>query len=246
MAEGDETEALDPQTSTENNNLKMEPTVSVQYPVMGTMAEVKLYGNPESAKSAADAIREEFSAVESACNRFDSESEISKLNERAGTEPFKCSDLLWEVLIESKRFYELTDGSFDITVTPLMELWGFYRKRNSLPSAKEISDAKKNVGLNKVIFDTANHTIKFSEPGVKIDLGGIAKGYAIDRAASAAIGKGINCGTINLGGNVRCLNNPPPGRTKYTVGIKDPLNKDNINGSIQVVDCSIATSGNYE
>ncbi len=230
---GDKTEAL-------------EPTVSVQYPVMGTMAEVKLYGNPGSARSAADAIRDEFSAVEAACNRFDPESELSKLNERAGTEPFKCSDILWEVLIESKRFYELTDGSFDITVTPLMELWGFYRVKNSLPSAKEISEAKKHVALNKVIFDTVNHTIKFSEPGVKIDLGGIAKGYAIDRAASAANGKGIRCGTINLGGNIRCLQNPPPGKTKYTVGIRDPFSKDKLNGEVQVLDCSISTSGNYE
>ena len=230
----------------EKKDSKSDAAVYLQYPIMGTMAEIKLYGNPESAKSAADAIRNEFSAVEKACNRFDAESELSKLNESAASEPFKCSDLLWEVLVESKRFYELTGGSFDVTVTPLMELWGFYRKRNSLPSADEISEAKKHVGLDKVFFDTVKHTVKFPDSGIKIDLGGIAKGYAVDCAASAAIEKGINCGTINLGGNVRCLQKPPPGKTKYTVGIRDPFNKDNINGAIHVIDSSIATSGNYE
>jgi len=230
----------------EKGNPEAGPTVHVQYPVMGTTAEIKLYGNPESAKSAADAIRDEFSAVEKACNRFDDDSELSKLNDSAAAEPFRCGDLLWEVLIESKRFYEMTDGSFDVTVTPLMELWGFYRKRNSLPSADEISEAKKHVGLDKVIFDTVKHTLKFSDPGIKMDLGGIAKGYAVDRAASAAVEKGISCGTINLGGNIRCLRNPPPGKTKYTVGIRDPFNKDVVSGTIQVADTSIATSGNYE
>lgn len=230
----------------EKKNSESDAAVHIQYPIMGTMAEIKLYGNPENAKSAADAIRNEFLAVEKACNRFDAESELSKLNGSAASEPFKCGDLLWEVLVESKRFYELTGGSFDVTVTPLMELWGFYRKRNSLPSADEINEAEKHVGLDKVIFDNAKHTLKFPDPGIKIDLGGIAKGYAIDRAASAAVGKGINCGTINLGGNVRCLQRPPPGKTKYTVGIRDPFNKDNINGTIRLVDSSIATSGNYE
>ena len=230
----------------EKKDPETEAAVHVRYPIMGTIAEIKLYGNPESAKSAAEAIRNEFLAVEKACNRFDIESELSKLNGSAASEPFKCGDLLWNVLVESKRFYELTGGSFDVTVTPLMELWGFYRKRNSLPSADEIKEAQKHVGLDKVIFDTVNHTLKFSDSDIKIDLGGIAKGYAVDCAASAAIGKGINCGTINLGGNVRCLQRPPPGKTKYTVGIRDPFNKDRIDGAVQVIDSSIATSGNYE
>jgi thiamine biosynthesis lipoprotein len=230
----------------EKETSKSLAAVSVEYPIMGTMAEIILYGNPESAKSAADAIQNEFSAVENTCSRFDSGSELSKLNESAALKPFKCSDLLWDVLVESKRFYELTGGSFDITATPLMELWGFYRKRNSLPSPEEISEAKNHVGLNKVIFDTVNHTLKFSEPGIKLDLGGIAKGYAIDLAAAAAIRKGINCGTINLGGNIRCMQNPPPGKTKYTIGVRDPFNKSDINGTLQVIDTSIATSGNYE
>jgi thiamine biosynthesis lipoprotein len=90
------------------------------------------------------------------------------------------------------------------------------------------------------------HSVKFSGPGIRLDLGGIAKGYAIDRAAKAAISKGISCGTINLGGNIRCLQDTPPGKEKYSVGVRDPLKKDDICGVIHVTGTSISTSGNYE
>lgn len=223
-----------------------EPAISLQYPVMGTNAEIKLYGNMESAKSAADAIRDELSSVEKTCSLFNPDSELSRLNATAAKEPFKCSSLLWEVLLESKKLYQLTDGSFDISVTPLMELWGFYRKSNALPTPAEIAEAKSHVGLDKVIFDLEQHTVKFPEAGMKLDLGGIAKGYAVDRAALATVSKGISCGTINLGGNIRCLKDPPPGKTKYTVGVRDPFGNSAICGTVQVAGASIATSGNYE
>ncbi len=217
-----------------------------QYQIMGTNVEVKLYGDPEHANSAALIIKNELTAVEKTCNLFDPESELSKLNATAAKEPFKCSDLLWEVLISSRKFYDLSEGSFDITVTPLMELWGFYRKRSTLPSAEEIAEARKHVGLDKVLFDLRKHTVKFTEEGIKLDLGGIAKGYALDRAVDAVISRGKLTGLVNLGGNIRCFPRHLFNKKKYEIGIRDPFGGDGICGSIQVSDTSISTSGNYE
>lgn len=217
-----------------------------QYPIMGTMAAVKLYGDDALTNKAADAIHAELRRVESICNLFDPKSELSRLNKSAAVKPFVCSKTLWNVLLEARHFHQLSDGAFDVTAKPLMDLWGFYRKRQRIPSGEEIVNALKNVGMDKVVFNPKYRSISFTQPGVTLDLGGIAKGYAVDRAADAAKALGLNCGMINLGGNIYCFPVPPPGKNAYTIGIRNPLNKNDICGTINVLDRSIATSGDYE
>lgn len=226
----------------------VETSLCRQYPIMGTMAEIKLSGNAESIEIAADKIQEELSAVEETCSIFNEKSEMSRLNKNAGEKPFVCSDLLWEVLLESKYFYELTEGAFDISMTPLMQLWGFYRKRKTLPSEEEIIEAKKHIGLDKAIFNMEEHSIKFVDPELRFDLGGIAKGYAVDRAAEAAKKCGIASGTINLGGNIYCFqpSSSQSGAGKYAIGIRNPSHKDKLCGKVEVLETAVATSGNYE
>jgi thiamine biosynthesis lipoprotein len=224
-----------------------EPSVIRHYPVMGTMAEVKLYGEEAAAARAADAVQAEFLAVEKACSIFDPESEISRLNERAGKAPVACSELLWGVLVSARRFHAFSDGAFDITARPLMDLWGFYRKRQALPDEAEIAAARQRIGLDKVAFDDAARSIRFLAPDVRLDLGGIAKGYAVDRAVAAAVAQGITAGTINLGGNVACLSAPPPGRDTYHVGIRHPRHRDTLCGRVAISGgLAMATSGDYE
>lgn len=225
----------------------VETSLCRQYPIMGTMAEIKLSGDAKVIEIAADKIQKELSAVEETCSIFNEKSEISRLNKSAGQKPFVCSDLLWEVLLESKHFYELSEGAFDISMTPLMQLWGFYRKTKSLPSKEEMFEAKKHIGLDKVIFNIEEHSIRFIDPELRLDLGGIAKGYAVDRAAKAARKCGMISGTINLGGNIYCF--PPSsrfGEGKYVIGIRDPRHKDKVCGKVELLETAVATSGNYE
>ena len=217
------------------------------FPVMGTIAQYKLCGEPKLVQQAADKVRDTFFEIEKLCNIFDKNSEISQLNHTAANKPFKCSSLLWAVLMESKSAYKLSHGAFDITARPLMKLWGFYRKRgDSLPTTAELKMALKNIGTNKVIFDEIAHTVKFSQPGISFDLGGIAKGFAVDQAVKAVKKLGINSGIINLAGNMYCFPEPFPQRQAYRIGIKDPLNKKQLCGYIDLLDCSLATSGDYE
>ena len=217
------------------------------YPIMGTWAEISLYGDKKNTDKALGIIQNIFNEVNDTCSRFKKDSELSELNRTAAERPFKCDDMLWDVLIKSKFFYELSDGAFDVTITPLMELWGFFRKQDKIPTHSQIKKALEKVGLNKVVFNKKDHSIYFKTKGIQIDLGGIAKGYAVDAAYDAVKNLDINAGVINLGGNIRTFPAPPPGRSFYSIGVRDPFDKDKImNGAVQVLDRSLATSGDYE
>ena len=222
-------------------------TTTRSFMVMGGVPlNIKLRGPKEKTELAVEAAYQAVESVDSVCDRFSKTSELSKLNEAAYKRPFHCGDLLWSVLMESKRYYELTDGAFDISATPFMALWGFHRKRKTLPSPAEIADAAAKTGLNKVVFDEQKRTVRFSVPGMALDLGGIAKGYAVGLAAEAARKFNIDMGVINLAGNAYCFPKPPPGRRAYLVGVRHPLDKSKTWCEFEMLDESVATSGNYE
>jgi thiamine biosynthesis lipoprotein len=128
-----------------------------------------------------------------------------------------------------------------------MLLWGFYRKRGeTLPSAAETTEALSKTGLDKIVFNDLDKSVKFKVRGMSLDLGGMAKGAAVDLAAKAVVKLGVHCGIINLGGNMLCLSEPPPGRETFVIGVRDPMNKAEICSRVEVLDQALATSGNYE
>ena len=220
---------------------------ATMFSTMSTIATVHLAHKEKMVvNNAQTAAQEAVREVEKTCNIFDPESELSRLNATAADEPFACSDLLWDVLCQARAFYRDSGGVFDVTIDPLMKLWGFHSKRETLPSAEEIAEAKRLTGLDKVVFDDAKHTVKFTVPGMSINLGGIAKGYALDRAAEAVRKFDVKEGWIEIGGNI--LAHPKkPGGGKYAAGIRNPFHKDqDLEGSTQLGDAAISTSGNYE
>lgn len=222
---------------------------SQHFPIMGTVASFTLYCPDEAAfKKALDAGKREFEAVVKLADLRDENSELSRLNKSACDVPFPCSDAMWFLLSRAEKAYLDSDGSFDITVKPLMELWGFYRKRRQLPGESEISAAKASVGFDKLQLDHQKRTVRFTVPGMALDLGGIAKGYALDRAARAVIAAGIDCGILDLGGNLKLLPELPPGKKFYTIGIKNPTAPDEIlPETIKLPgDTAVSTSGAYE
>ena len=219
------------------------------FPVMGTIARLDFYGkSKEILIQAADDAQQEIRRLEAMCNIYDSNSELSRLNESAYRRPFRCSEELWEILQYAKEYHSVSDGAFDVTVKPLMKLWGFHRKRSTLPEKEEIETAKKLVGLEKVIFNDADRSVRFSGKGIGIDLGGIAKGYALDKAREKVLRHGVDAGILDLGGNIFCLPKPIPGKghDAYRIGIRNPLNKNQIMTVVLMRDAAIATSGDYE
>ena len=216
---------------------------------MGTVAAFTLYcPDEETFKTAAAAGIKEFEKVSHLANLYDRNSELSRLNASAYREPFSCSDAMWQLITRAERAFYDSNGGFDITVKPLMDLWGFYRKRQTIPSAKEIASAKTKVGFALLKLDHSRRTVQFSVPGMALDLGGIAKGYALDRAFETVTACGVNAGVLDLGGNLKLLPAPPPGKKFYTVGIKNPAdtsallqNKLQLSGN-----SAVSTSGDYE
>ena len=216
------------------------------FSTMSTMATVKLaHKEKMPISNAQTAAHEAVREVEKTCNIFDPESELARLNASAADEPFACSDLLWDVLCRARTFHRDSGGVFDVTIDPLMKLWGFHRARETLPTAEEIAEAKRLTGLDKVVFDDAKRTVKFTVPGMSINLGGIAKGYALDRAAAAVLACGVKTGWIEIGGNILALPKIPGGG-KYDAGVRNPFDKDAILVHTSIGDAAISTSGNYE
>ena len=213
--------------------------------MMSTAVLVSLRGDDAEGSGAAIAFAA-IKEVERVCNRFDPQSELSRLNATAAEHPVECSEMLWEVLLLSREAHRLSGGSFDISATPLMTLWGFYRRRAELPGAEQVAAALELVGLDKVVFNDEARSVYFTLPGMSFDLGGIAKGYAVDRAVEALAAAGFTEGVVSLGGNLRTLGEPPLGEAGYSVSIRDPLDTTKTFGRMLLLNEAVATSGGYE
>ncbi|MDD4816435.1 MAG: FAD:protein FMN transferase [Victivallaceae bacterium] len=211
--------------------------------LMSTSAELVF---ASGARGPFAAARDAMLEVESVCNVFDPSSELARLNAAAAEKPFVCSPMLYGILTESREAWRFSEGRFDITAGPLMRLWGFYRKNGvpKLPDEDEIAAASAVVGLDKVVFNDAERSVYFTVPGMSIDLGGIAKGYAADLAAERAEKNGAGSGAVNLGGNIRLLD----GGTAdgWPVAIRDPLNRTGVCETFTLHRGAVSTSGNYE
>ncbi len=224
---------------------------SVSFPVMGTVGSVCFYALQDEAERAVRAVRDEFAEVERLCSLYDESSELCRLNDSAADRPFRCSDKLWNLLLESRRACEFSDGAFDISVKPLMDRWGFYR--HEIPSSYEeaeagLAEVRALTGLDKVVFDDRAHTVFFTVRGMQLDLGGIAKGYALDRAARAAAACGVDCGALDLGGNLLFLPRMPADRKSYQVAMRDPEHSGRVLDTALTLRGgeAVASSGNYE
>ena len=217
--------------------------------VMGTKAAVQFYGtDATTSRKAADAVWKVFKNVNNRFSNYIPSSELSQMNADAFKEPFKCSDEMWDMLTWCRKAHTLSHGAFDVTAGPIVTLWGIYRKeKKALPPKEEIDAALAKVGLDKVVFDDEAKTVRFTVDGMSIDVGGIAKGYAVDKAIEAVQGLGVTQGIIDLGGNLYCLSVPPPKRDTYVIGIRNPFQPDaDPVVAVPFKGMAIATSGDYE
>lgn len=221
--------------------------------IMGTFVEVV---SPD--ERAADIVFDEIRRIDGLMSRYKEDSEVSRINKLG--ELNLSADTLY-VLKKARQFWEITEGAFDITIGPLMDLWGFTDKEYRLPKEEEIMKALERVGMDKIIFNNENNVVKFRVSGLKIDLGGIAKGYAVDCAVRKLKEKGINSCLINAGGDIYCLGDKP--RTfgpfefifnkkvrgkfgkPWNIAVKNPRSSGFLD-YLKLKDKAVATSGDYE
>ena len=224
------------------------PRVWFRFPVMGTEAVIVLCAPQEQAEKARQGVKTAFDRVVQVANPYDPESEVSRLNRTASTAPFICSEDLWTMLQAAREAWKISGGAFDITARPIMDLWGFYRVNPDRPAPDEKTwkEVLAKVGLEKVRFDDKARSVFFTVPGMALDLGGLAKGYAVDLALDAIRREGITRGSVNLGGNLGLLE-PPPGQSGWVVGLLPPDHSlAGHHSTCLVKNAAVSTSGDYE
>lgn len=222
------------------------PLVRETRALMDTFCEISCYGgNKDAAVSAIDSAFKEMERIEKVFSRFNENSEVSKINAMAGLEKIIVTKEVFSLTERSVYYSGISDGAFDITVAPLMEIWGFVRRHKSIPDRGAIQNALESVGYKNIELDPKGLSIKFLNKKTKIDFGGIAKGYAVDRAKDTLAAHGIKNGLINLGGNIFALGSAPAEK-KWKIGVEDPRNKGKLLHSFELTDMAISTSGNYE
>lgn len=220
--------------------------------MMGTFARVVVIAKSE--KAARACIAAAFDAqdrIESLMSYHREDSELNKVNRCAAREPVPVNPMTFEVLRQAIHFSEVSEGTFDVTVGPLVDLWRAAGEANEPPSEEALAEARRKVGFRKLILDDRAMTVRFAEEGMRIDLGGIAKGYAVDKAVEAMAKHGALGGMVDLGGNIRCFGRAPRGQEKWRIGMQDPnVAPDDLNPSkyllvLEIADRSVATSGDY-
>ena len=170
-------------------------------------------------------------------------SDVAKIN-LANGQPVKVSDTTITLLQKGIEFGEQTDGAFDITIAPLMELWDIKNNPGIVPSEADITDALSHVNYENILIE--GNTVTLTDKLAAIDLGGIAKGYMADQLKEYLLSEGVTSAIINLGGNVLTIGEKPDG-TSFNIGIQKPFDKQNATiTSVQVKDSSVVTSGSYE
>jgi thiamine biosynthesis lipoprotein len=200
----------------------------------------------EELRAAADSALDEVDRIDRLMSHYRPESPLSRLSREAADGPVAVEPELFDFIAESLRYSRESDGAFDVTVGPLMKAWGFFRGGGRVPSEAELAAARARVGWRHVVLDPAARTIRFDSPGVDLDLGGIAKGYAVDRAVARLRAAGVAAALVSAGGSTIYALGAPPGQTAWTVEIQDPVEGERVALRVPLRDRALSVSGSAE
>jgi FAD:protein FMN transferase len=202
---------------------------------MGVAVRLVVYAKDEpTARAACTAAYERVYELDNCMSDYLRDSELMKLCARAGQGPVPVSEDLYRVLDYAQKVSERTDGAFDVTIGPLVKLWRAARKSTTLPSETAIAEARAKVGWRKMSLAPSRKTVTLQVPGMQLDLGGIAKGYAGDQAIKVLRNHGITSALFEAGGDI-VVSDPPPGakgwRIELPSGHKETLSNQAISTS---------------
>jgi len=220
------------------------PTTQHRHDLLGTIITISIFE-----KTDASVFDEVFGAIEDVDAKMSAtnpSSQVSMINAMAGIESVRVSDDVFHVITLAMQISRNSKGAFDLSVGPLVSLWNIGSLNAGIPAGAEILKAKGLVGYNNVLLDPGEKSVHLKKKGMRIDLGGIAKGYAGDVATEILKRRGIKNAIIDLGGDIIALGSRPNG-DYWRIGIKTPIRGDGSNvGVLRVRDKAVATAGGYE
>jgi thiamine biosynthesis lipoprotein len=210
---------------------------------MGTAIRVELWADDEATGEAAiAAVMAEMHRIDRAMSPYKPESELSRINREAAERPVPISQEMFDILSRSIEFSKISGGAFDITFSSVGYLYDY--RRHIKPTDKDIEQALPGIDYRHIQLDAQKRTVRFARPGVRIDLGGIGKGHAVDNGIALLKKRGITQAIVTAGGDSRVLGDR--GGRPWMVGIRDPRRKDNMVAVIPLINSAISTSGDYE
>jgi thiamine biosynthesis lipoprotein len=213
--------------------------------IMGTRIYVELWAEePDKARGeqAIDAVMDEMRHIDESMSVYKPTSEVSKVNDLAAQQPVKISPELFKLLTAALEYSRITVGAFDITYASVGYMYDFRARKR--PTEEQIKSALPAVNYHHLLLDPATSTVRFSQPGVRIDLGGIAKGYAVDCGIDILKARGFTHALVNAGGDSRVIGDRF-GRP-WIIGIRHPDHPDQVITRVPLVDSAFSTSGDYE
>jgi thiamine biosynthesis lipoprotein len=204
--------------------------------LMGTACNITVYAdNEKEARASATAAFEEMARLESVMSdyiEYHPDSELLQLAKHASEDPAdarEVSDDLWPVLTRSVKVHDATDGAFDITAKPFINMWRTSRDRRELPPKQAIDRMRPFVGMQHLVLDVEKQTARLAKQGAWLDLGGIAKGYIVDRALDVLKARGLTIAQVQAGGDM-ALGDAPPGLKGWPINVADFPRKDSEQG----------------
>ena len=214
---------------------------------MGCVYAIAAYGTDEGAlpQILEDAL-DEVDRIDRLMSHYRPDSPLSRLNQQAAHGAVQVDPELFDFIARSIEYSRASDGAFDVTVGPLMKLWGFFQGDGRVPMVRERAAALTRVGYRLVHLDIAARTIRFDVPGVELDLGGIAKGYAVDRVIDLLRGRGVTAALVSAGGSTVYALGAPPGEDAWPVKIQDPVSPERIAFAVPLRDRALSMAGTSE
>jgi FAD:protein FMN transferase len=211
--------------------------------IMGTSVRVELWSEDRAAGEAAiAAVMEQMHDIDRRMSPFKPESELSRINRDACAGPVSISRPMVDIIARSIEFSQLSEGAFDITFASVGHLYDY--RLGIHPADDELAQARAAIGYRNLILDPQACTIRFARPGVRIDLGGFAKGLAVDEGAAILRSRGIRNAIVTAGGDSHILGDRR-GRP-WTIGIRDPRRAGQMVAVLPLQDVALSTSGDYE
>jgi thiamine biosynthesis lipoprotein len=215
---------------------------------MGSAYSIAVYGyDREAMATAVTAAFDEVRLLDNMLSNYKPDSEWSGVNREAAQHPVPVSSELFRLLAACLDYSRQSEGAFDISVGPLMKVWGFYKGTGHLPHKAEVMAAMQYVGYQHVRLDSANQTVAFDRQGVELDPGGIGKGYAVDRMVEVLKQKGVTIALVAASGSsIYGLGAPPEEPRGWRIVIRDPRNERKSVAEVFLKNESMSTSGSYE
>ena len=208
--------------------------------LMGVQVRLVLYTKDEStAKTAAKAAFSRVAELEGIMSDYQRDSELMQLCDKAGTGPVRASRELFDVLAYAQRVSRATGGAFDVTIGPIVQLWRQFRRNKKLPDPAGLAEARSRVGYQLVRLNPKDRTVELAKPGMRLDLGGIAKGYAGDEAIRVLREHGVESALFEAGGDIVVSAAPPDRPRGWNIETQD-------GHTLALADAAVSTSGHTE